>query len=110
MGRVIVEAILGLLIFAALLVLTYRIRSANTARVEYDRSRVPCLWFTDSWERGGTTHVGIVRVANSDRRILERRELTSFPSRSEDYAQHLSEAMDAAYAAMREANVNENRR
>lgn len=111
--RLIVELILGLLVIAAVLWASYRFAagSGGGGAPELDVSRTPSVWYTDSRAvDGGFTEVGIVRVETRTGVIRERRTLTRLDNSVPGYSAALDAAMDEAYAAMRVANVNLNRR
>ena len=118
MVRVLVELILGIAIITAILIGFYRLAVGrqlvpDTSRLqpELDVSRTPSSWYTDSrTTEDGYTEVCIVRVEDKSGLIRERRVLTRLDNAEPGYSQALDKAMDDAYAAMRVANVNLNRR
>ncbi|HEU5266123.1 MAG TPA: hypothetical protein VFU35_05460 [Jatrophihabitans sp.] len=118
MGRAIVELVLAIGIITAVAVGIYRLavgtRASGAPRAalpELDVSRTPSSWFTDSrTTEDGYTEICIVRVETKTGLIRERRVLRRLNNTDPGYSQALDEAMDEAYAAMRVANVNLNRR
>lgn len=117
MGRLIVELLLGALIFSALLAAAHKYSMNTKARrpkKELDLSARPSMWYTYSREvplmTPGETEVGIQRVANDDKEILEVRKLTVIVDHDPDYKAKLDAALDTAYETMRVANVHLNRR
>jgi hypothetical protein len=118
MGRAIVELILAIGIITAIAVGIYRlavgVRGSGAPRPplpELDVSRTPSSWYTDSrTTEDGYTEVCIVRVETKSGLIRERRVLRRLNNTDPDYPEALDKAMDEAYAAMRVANVNLNRR
>ena len=114
--RVLVELLLGLAVIVAILIASYRYASLRqgsspSPRPELDVSLTPSTWFTDSRTTDdGFTEVCIVRVENKTGVIRERRILRRLDNSTADYGTALDKAMDEAYAAMRVANVNLNRR
>lgn len=115
-ARVFLELLLGLVIIGGILVASYRYASLRQAAAppparELDVSLTPSTWFTDSRTTDdGFTEVCIVRVENKTGVIRERRILRRLDNTATDYGTALDAAMDEAYAAMRVANVNLNRR
>jgi hypothetical protein len=113
-ARVLLELILAVAIIVAILYGAYRYaaaRQAITGPHEVDVSRVPSTWFTDSRTTDdGFTEVCIVRVEDRSGTIRERRVLSRLDNSAASYSEALDKAMDAAYAAMRVANVNLHRR
>jgi hypothetical protein len=119
MARAFVELFLVLAIIVAVVVAIYRLAvtglsSSNKGRAplpELDVSRTPSSWFTDSRTTDdGFTEVCIVRVETKSGLVRERRVLRRLRNSDPDYSESLDKAMDEAYAAMRVANVNLNRR
>ncbi len=118
MVRAFIELFLVLAIIVAVVVGIYRLAvtglSSNRGRAplpELDVSRTPSSWFTDSRTTDdGCTEVCIVRVETKSGLIRERRVLRRLRNSDPDYSESLDKAMDEAYAAMRVANVNLNRR
>ncbi|HEV7204519.1 MAG TPA: hypothetical protein VGN18_07890 [Jatrophihabitans sp.] len=114
--RVLIELLLGLAVIAAILIASYRYASVRQGtspnpRPELDVSMAPSTWFTDSrTTEDGFTEVCIVRVENRTGVVRERRILRRLDNAAGDYGTALDTAMDEAYAAMRVANVNLNRR
>ncbi len=118
MARVLVELLLGIAIIVAILVGFYRlavggriVADSPALSPELDVSRTPSSWFTDSrTTEDGYTEVCIVRVETKSGVIRERRVLCRLNNSEPGYSEALDKAMDEAYAAMRVANVNLNRR
>lgn len=114
--RVLIELVLGLGVILAILIASYRYASLRqgsspSGPPELDVSLTPSTWFTDSRTTDdGFTEVCIVRVENKTGVIRERRILRRLDNTADDYGTALDTAMDEAYAAMRVANVNLNRR
>jgi hypothetical protein len=113
-----VELILIAAIIVAVVVGFYRLAVGSVAAggrraplPELDVSRIPSSWFTDSrTTEDGYTEVCIVRVETKTGLIRERRVLRRLDNSEPGYPEALDQAMDEAYAAMRVANVNLNRR
>lgn len=116
MGRLIAELILGFLVIGGILYASSQFASARRPPdaqdpPEYDVSLIPSTWFTDSRTTAdGHTEVCIVRVENKSGVVRERRILSRLDNSASGYTAALDAAMDEAYAAMRVANVNLNRR
>lgn len=118
MARAFVELFLVLAIIVAVVVAIYRLAvtglSSSRGRAplpELDVSRTPSSWFTDSrTSDDGFTEVCIVRVETKTGLVRERRVLRRLDNTDPEYSDALDKAMDEAYAAMRVANVNLNRR
>ena len=113
-ARLLLELILGIALIVAVLYASYRFaagRPGLSGPQEVDVSRVPSTWFTDSRTTDdGFTEVCIVRVEDRSGTVRERRVLSRLDNTAEGYSEALDKAMDAAYAAMRVANVNLHRR
>lgn len=113
-ARLIAELVIGLALIIAILYGTYRYAAARqqvAGNPELDVSVVPSTWFTDSrTTEDGHTEICIIRVETKSGVVRERRVLTRLENGADGYHAALDKAMDDAYAAMRVANVNLNRR
>jgi hypothetical protein len=111
MGRIIIETFFGLLIFGGLLALVYQLAKSRP-KPQLDVSSRPSMWWADNSTSpdGRHTIVGIVRVDNHTKEVLERRILTRINNDAPDYSAQFDAAYDRAYDAQRKANLGLNRR
>lgn len=114
MGRLFAELFLSLLLFVAMIYGAYQVNKARAGSQPLkDISARPSLWFTDSRptpDQFGWTAIGIVRVAEDNKDILEYHELSRLQDASPNYAARYDKLMDEAYEAARAANLRLRRR
>ncbi|SOD71013.1 hypothetical protein SAMN05892883_0619 [Jatrophihabitans sp. GAS493] len=114
-ARLIGFAILGIVLFIALLAAVYLIsksRQPNGGRREKDISVRPSLWWADSRaiNEGHATEFSIIRVDQRTQEVLERRILSRIANSLPDYQARLDAEQDKAYEIARTANVGLYRR
>lgn len=114
-ARLIGFIIIGIIALACILVATYvamRARERAQPKPELDISVRPSMWWVDekTTTDGRHTSVGIIRVDNKTKEVLERRTMLLIANSNPEYAERLDRAHDEAYQAQRNANTGLMRR